>query len=233
MTDHDVAVEMPSEETSEERPDRSLAEQLVAQARADGKNLLGPGGLLSDLTKQVLDTGLEVEMEEHVGYAKHASEGRKGGNSRNGTRSKTVITDVGPVELDVPRDRDVAPPEGSELRPPRSGNRGEAEGQAAGGIEPGGGGDRGARIFFVIASRFAVRELRGRASEATLASTQPHRCACPSAAPSTPCWFLIPASCLPLRRSRACQRSTSVTERRVTGIRASASSDLIDRTRLR
>ena len=105
MTNHDVAVEMPSEETSEERPDRSLAEQLVDLARADGKNLVGPGGLLSDLTKQVLDTGLEVEMEEHVGYAKHASEGRNGGNSRNGTRSKTVITVVGPIELGVPRDR--------------------------------------------------------------------------------------------------------------------------------
>ncbi len=106
MTDHDVTVAAPSDETSEERPDRSLAEQLVEQARADGKNLVGPGGLLSDLTEQVLETGLEVEMEEHVGYAKHAAEGRNGGNSRNGTRSKTVITDIGPVELDVPNDRD-------------------------------------------------------------------------------------------------------------------------------
>jgi putative transposase len=73
MTDHDVAVATPSKDTSQERPDRSLAEQLVDQARADGKNLVGPGGLLSDLTKQVLETGLEVEMEEHLGYPKHAS----------------------------------------------------------------------------------------------------------------------------------------------------------------
>ena len=106
MTNHDVAVATPSDDTSEERPDRSLAEQLVDQARADGKNLVGPGGLLSDLTKQVLETGLEVEMEEHLGYPKHAVEGRNHGNSRNGTRSKTVITDVGPVDIDVPRDRD-------------------------------------------------------------------------------------------------------------------------------
>ncbi|NNC76054.1 MAG: IS256 family transposase [Acidimicrobiia bacterium] len=106
MTNDDVAVEAPSDDTSEERPDRSLAEQLVDQARADGKNLVGPGGLLSDLTKQVLETGLEVEMEDHVGYEKHAVEGRNGGNSRNGTRAKTVITDVGPIEVDVPRDRD-------------------------------------------------------------------------------------------------------------------------------
>jgi len=106
MTNHDVAVATPSNDTNDERPDRSLAEQLVDQARADGKDLVGPGGLLSELTKQVLETGLEVEMEEHLGYAKHAAEGRNGGNSRNGTRSKTVITEIGPVELDVPRDRD-------------------------------------------------------------------------------------------------------------------------------
>src|SRR4029079_10980242 len=50
--------------------------------------------------------GLEVEMDEHLGYAKHAVEGRNHGNSRNGTRSKTVITEIGPVDIDVPRDRD-------------------------------------------------------------------------------------------------------------------------------
>lgn len=106
MTSNDVAVATPPEETSAPRPDRSLAEQLVAQAKADGRSLVGPGGLLADLTKQVLETGLEVEMDDHVGYPKHAAEGRNGGNSRNGTRSKTVITEIGPVEIDVPRDRD-------------------------------------------------------------------------------------------------------------------------------
>ena len=106
MNSNDVAVATPSDETNQGRPDRSLAEQLVDQAKADGRSLVGPGGLLADLTKQVLETGLEVEMEDHVGYAKHAAEGRNHGNSRNGTRSKTVITEIGPVELDVPRDRD-------------------------------------------------------------------------------------------------------------------------------
>jgi transposase-like protein len=72
----------------------------------DGRSLVGPGGLLADLTKQVLETGLEVEMDEQLGYAKHAVEGRHGGDSRNGTRSKTVITEISPVQLDVPRDRD-------------------------------------------------------------------------------------------------------------------------------
>jgi putative transposase len=86
--------------------DRAFAEQLVERARAEGVELVGPGGLLGDLTKRVLEAGLEAEMTEHLGYERHAVEGRNGDNSRNGIRSKTVITDVGPVEIDVPRDRE-------------------------------------------------------------------------------------------------------------------------------
>jgi putative transposase len=107
MTDHDVVVATPpTNDNDDGRLDQSIAEELVARARADGIDLVGPGGLLGDLTKQILETGLEVEMDEHLGYAKHDSAGRNGGNSRNGTRSKTVITEVGPVDIEVPRDRD-------------------------------------------------------------------------------------------------------------------------------
>lgn len=83
-----------------------LASSLVEQARAEGVELVGPGGLLGELTKKVLEAGLEAELDEHLGYAKHDPAGRDGGNSRNGTRPKTVITEVGPVPIDVPRDRD-------------------------------------------------------------------------------------------------------------------------------
>jgi transposase-like protein len=63
--------------------------------------------LLKSITKQVLEAALEEEMSEHVGYDKHAVEGRNGGNSRNGTRTKTVLTDnAGAVQVQVPRDRD-------------------------------------------------------------------------------------------------------------------------------
>src|SRR3546814_5139380 len=65
---------------------RELADQLVEEARATGVSLVGPGGLLADITKRVLETGLEVEMSEHLGYDKHAPEGDGSGNSRNGTR---------------------------------------------------------------------------------------------------------------------------------------------------
>jgi transposase-like protein len=108
MTDHDVVVATPPTNNDDDagRLDQSVAEELVERARAEGVDLVGPGGLLGDLTKQILETGLEVEMDEHLGYTKHDAAGRDGGNSRNGSRSKTVITEVGPVEVDVPRDRD-------------------------------------------------------------------------------------------------------------------------------
>jgi transposase-like protein len=85
---------------------QELAEQLVEQARADGVELIGPGGLLTGLTSKVLNTALDVEMAEHLGYDKHDPAGRNGENSRNGKRTKTVLTELGPVPVDVPRDRD-------------------------------------------------------------------------------------------------------------------------------
>jgi putative transposase len=86
--------------------DPGLAHDLVERAKAEGVTLTGPGGLLGDLTRRVLEAGLEGEMDAHLGYLKHAVEGRDGGNSRNGTRPKTVITEIGPIGIEVPRDRD-------------------------------------------------------------------------------------------------------------------------------
>jgi hypothetical protein len=84
---------------------RERAEQLVARARAEGVDLAGDDGLLTAMVSQVLQTGLEVELADHLGYGPHDSAGRGSGNSRNGTSRKTVTTDVGDVELRVPRDR--------------------------------------------------------------------------------------------------------------------------------
>ena len=83
---------------------RQLAEQLLAQAKEQGVELVGPNGLLNHLTKNVLETALDAEMTEHLGYDKHDPVGRGSGNSRNGTRAKTVLTEIGPVEIEVPRD---------------------------------------------------------------------------------------------------------------------------------
>ena len=86
--------------------ERAAVRELVKAARARGDDLTGPEGLLKAITKTVLESALEEEMSEHVGYDKHAVQGRNGGNSRNGTRSKTVLTEAaGEVEVQVPRDR--------------------------------------------------------------------------------------------------------------------------------
>src|SRR5688572_27394508 len=74
----------------------AAAKELVRQARAQGVALTGPGGLLKALTKTVLETALEEEMAEHLGYDKHDPLGRNRGNSRNGKRAKTVLTS-GPI----------------------------------------------------------------------------------------------------------------------------------------
>jgi hypothetical protein len=85
--------------------DEQLVEQLAERARSEGLQLTGEGGLLARLTKRVVESALEGEMDDHLGYGKHDPVGRNGGNSRNGTRGKTVLTEAGPVELAVPRDR--------------------------------------------------------------------------------------------------------------------------------
>jgi putative transposase len=86
---------------------QQLARELVEKARAEGVELVGPDGLLTGLTKTVLETALDAEMTDHLGYERHDPAGRDGGNSRNGTRAKTVLTEIGPVQIEVPRDRDA------------------------------------------------------------------------------------------------------------------------------
>ena len=83
---------------------QGLAEQLVAQAKASGVALTGPGGLLTGLTKQVLETALNTEMTEHLGH-EHGGTPVAKGNVRNGYSAKTVRTEIGDVRIQVPRDR--------------------------------------------------------------------------------------------------------------------------------
>src|SRR5689334_7967371 len=85
--------------------DEELADQLLGKAQAEGVELLGPDGLLSQVTKAVLERALAEEITGHLGYDKHDPAGRGSGNSRNGSTGKRVLTDVGAVDLAVPRDR--------------------------------------------------------------------------------------------------------------------------------
>lgn len=82
-----------------------LAGELVSRARSEGTALTGDGGLLTGLVQRVLQAGLDAEMTEHLGYPPHDIAGRGSGNTRNGSYPKTVVTEVGPVEVTVPRDR--------------------------------------------------------------------------------------------------------------------------------
>ncbi len=70
--------------------------------RSGGLKLTGEGGLLGRLTKMVIEGVMEGELDDHLGFEKHDRAGRNGGNSRNGHRAKTVLTEAGPVDISVP-----------------------------------------------------------------------------------------------------------------------------------
>ena len=101
-------------EEQTENPNRSnllqdpeaLKKLLMAQVRAGGgSQALDSKALVQNLVKQAFEALLEVEMEEHLGYAKYAPEGRGSGNARNGVTSKTIRGDFGEVAIETPRDR--------------------------------------------------------------------------------------------------------------------------------
>lgn len=68
-------------------------------------DLIGKDGLLKQLTAGLVERMLESEMTDHLGYEKHASDGKNSGNSRNGRTPKTLKTDRGEIPIEVPRDR--------------------------------------------------------------------------------------------------------------------------------
>jgi putative transposase len=81
-----------------------VIDQLLAGARTE-EELAGPGGVLAQLTKRLVERALEVELTDHLGYEPHLEPPGGAGNTRNGSTSKTLITDQGRVPLDTPRDR--------------------------------------------------------------------------------------------------------------------------------
>ena len=81
-----------------------VVDELLAGARTE-EEIVGPGGLLAQLTKRLVERALEVELTDHLGYEPHREPPGGVGNTRNGS-SKTLITEHGPVEISTPRDRD-------------------------------------------------------------------------------------------------------------------------------
>ena len=100
---------VPSTKTVDKKTEISEADaarELVRMAKEQGLSLTGPDGLLKQLTKTVIETALDEEMTEHLGYGRHDTAAKDTANSRNGVRTKTVLTETtGPVAVDVPRDR--------------------------------------------------------------------------------------------------------------------------------
>lgn len=81
-----------------------MLDELLGSAKTQ-EDLFGQDGLIKQISKRFMERLLEMEMENHLGYAKHALEGRNGGNSRNGKQKKTVKTGNGEIQIEVPRDR--------------------------------------------------------------------------------------------------------------------------------
>ena len=93
--EHDLRSKLPDE----------LVDELLAGADSE-EEIVGPGGLLSQLTKRLVERAMEVELTDHLGYGRHQEPPGGSGNTRNGATSKTLSTEHGPVEIRTPRDRD-------------------------------------------------------------------------------------------------------------------------------
>ena len=100
-TDSEKSIEQPKEPVI----DDAILDRLMAQVDAEGLELLGPDGILTELTSRIMNKAMEVEMTDHLGYEKGDTAGWGSGNVRNGSYPKTVLTDAGGIPISVPRDR--------------------------------------------------------------------------------------------------------------------------------
>src|SRR3954454_20988169 len=81
-----------------------LVDELLAGARTE-EEIVGPGGLLADLTRRLVERAMSAELTEHLGYERHQEPPGGAGNTRNGWMPKTLVTEHGPVAIKTPRDR--------------------------------------------------------------------------------------------------------------------------------
>jgi len=98
--------------SNEQRADRNVSvisdealDRLMDQVDEQGLELLGPGGVLTELTSRIMTRAMDVELTEHLGYERGDPAGNGSGNNRNGTTPKTVLTDAGEIPVATPRDR--------------------------------------------------------------------------------------------------------------------------------
>lgn len=98
-----------SEEAMGNKPviDDTTLDALMARVETEGLELLGPDGVLTELTSKIMNRALEAEMAQHLGYEKDDPDGWGSGNNRNGHTTKNVKTDAGEIPVVVPRDRNA------------------------------------------------------------------------------------------------------------------------------
>ena len=96
-------VELPPE--VRDRLSDGLIDELLAGARTE-EEIVGPGGLLADLTRRLVERAMSAELTDHLGYEAHQEPPGGTGNTRNGGTPKTLATEHGPVPIKTPRDRD-------------------------------------------------------------------------------------------------------------------------------
>lgn len=87
--------------------DEKALDALMDRIDAEGLELLGPDGVLTELTSRIMNRDLEAEMTHHLGYEKDDKAGWGSGNNRNGSPTKNVKTDAGEIPVSVPRDRNA------------------------------------------------------------------------------------------------------------------------------
>lgn len=91
-------------EAIRDRLSDEVIDELLAGARTE-EEIVGPGGVLAQLTKRLVERAMSAELSEHLGYEPHQEPPGGVGNTRNGSTPKTLATEQGPVEVKAPRDR--------------------------------------------------------------------------------------------------------------------------------
>src|SRR2546429_427097 len=95
-------LELPDE--GRDRRADEVIDGLLAGARSE-EEIVGPGGVLAQLTKRLVERAMSAELTEHLGYEPHQEPPGGTGNTRNGSTAKTLATEQGPVRIETPRDR--------------------------------------------------------------------------------------------------------------------------------
>ena len=106
MSMTDETSSMPASDLLNELKSSGALDALFAKIDAGEVQLTGDGGLVPELIKAALERGLQAELSDHVGYEKGDADAGLFSNSRNGTSAKTVASQIGDIELSIPRDRD-------------------------------------------------------------------------------------------------------------------------------